>query len=275
MPDYYYHVEQQISFDRSSLYPDPMSKIYADVDIDDLEASEMPLDFNVTESKIEIKKENVEEEGNVEKQANEEKSNKEATNEEVSERKIRSEKAKSSDVDNYELFWRDVTSDEVGNFYTLPVMYKLNNDNCELPIAPHRSVFKSQKQRHLDHRYAITLTVENVNLDEKVLKELQNLINNPEDLEIIEQTPPPESPQQTHEIKEEPLAEEITENVVEQMCRQCDRLIKQSRVAEFMAKLGIETTEDVIFLKKILYKICCLGRAKYFLFNALLFDVYV
>jgi hypothetical protein len=218
------------------------------VDVDDLETSEDPLDLNLISGMLEVKKEALNEE---ETSAN----TNESTNDEINksseasevESKVEVNERAPSNVDNYELFWRDITSDEVGNFYTIPILQKPNDDNSELPIPPHRSVFKSQKKRHLDHRYAITLTIENVNLDEKVLKELQHLINNPDDLEIIEQTPPPESPQQAQEIKEEPMNEEMTENMVEQMCRQCDGLVKHSRVAEFMTKLGIEPTEDVCF----------------------------
>lgn len=116
------------------------------------------------------------------------------------------------------------------SFSCLPQLYKTHGDNEEFPIPPHRSVFKTQKKRHLDHRYAVTLTIENMALDEKVLNELQALINNPEDLEITEKTPPPESPPQ--QVKEEPSMEEATDNMVDQMCRQCDRLIEKCLVRE-------------------------------------------
>lgn len=257
MPDYYAYVERQTSFDTTPLYPAPMSKIYADVDLEDLETAEQPIYNTKTEkppnesSQIEIKKEVEEEEKSAETttealatetQKPTESGIQKADSSARKPSKNGSKDINPADLEHYELFWLDVTADEVGNACCIPQLYKPNGDPDEYPIPPHRSVFQSQKPRHLDHRYAVTLTIENVNLDEKVLNELQAIINNPTDLEIIERTPPPESPQQ---IKEELQVEELAESAINQMCRQCDGLIKNNRVAEILSKLGVGSAEDV------------------------------
>ncbi|KAI6214634.1 hypothetical protein M3Y94_00291700 [Aphelenchoides besseyi] len=146
-----------------------------------------------------------------------------------------------TNVDNYTLFWQDIDSDLLGARYSIPLLAKLSEDD-DLPMPPHRSTFKSQKSRHIDHQFAVSLTIENMDLNESVLHEIRALINHPNDLEVVEEASPPLSPSMNRELRDEPMDE--TESLENQICRQCDCLVRHHRVIEFMVTLGIDVTDE-------------------------------
>ncbi|KAI6220590.1 F/Y-rich family protein [Aphelenchoides fujianensis] len=150
-------------------------------------------------------------------------------------------RAELSNVDNYALFWQDINSDQLGDRYAIPLLAKLSDDD-DLPIPPHRSVYTTQKFRHTDHQFAVSLTIEGMELSENLLQELRALINHPDELEVVEEPSPPPSPALNRELCDEPMDE--TECVETQICRQCDCLVRHNRVSEFMTTLGIEPGDE-------------------------------
>lgn len=131
-----------------------MNKIYADVNVEELETSEEPVHNKIRESsvesrQVEIKKEVMSEEEQtattepiIEGNEGGSSSSKQRDNTEPKNQKVESSDEKRSkepskninpaNLDNYELFWRDIASDEIDNSYRA----QSNNEACGQQYAP-------------------------------------------------------------------------------------------------------------------------------------------
>lgn len=163
MDDYYDNLENRNPSDDTSIYPKPMQQIYEDVNAHDLTVSE-----------CEIEEEMIVDED----EKNEEEAEKTVVN--------------SNNMDNFNLKWRSICSDSIGENVVLPLLMKPSERT--VPIEPHKLAFQKQKMRIPGEKFKVELH-SNIEMNESTLNELREVLGysgdinvkvkkEPEDMEI-------------------------------------------------------------------------------------------